>query len=606
MSRIGREHLLYAACGGVFVLFLQQLASYIRPQIEGEVSQKSSQKRNGSDRKIDENNKPESKPSNQASSSSPKTGYAEKFVKDFEKSNTKIEPLSNQFDEVKAFKQTVSDKNQGLPDLDLSHHEDVFSLNLKSDDCNLIGFGNNEDGQLSPQIGKSSTIDPGNEPGLSPRIVAQNSGFEERVPETFAYPSPVKHIGAAHVIVGVSCGSRHTLAVTAEGLVFAWGWAALGQLGLPPPQTRPRGGSINSYGRRGPVEEPASPPIENNSMIKPIEALATARAHEGKCVEVAAGGMHSAARFESGHVYTWGMSTFGQLGRGVGVAEARSVATPGVVTMEDGQPLVAMQISCGGMHTAAVALKGELYAWGRADSGQLGIGKKWLGSMNQGGNDSKGVCYPTRVSTFKPSDDPVAQVSCGAFHTMAVTSSGLLYSWGREEFGCLGIYFTGDRLVSGVYKPQKVELPSGVSRIVSVSCGGAHTLALDSQGKVLCCGKNEAGRLGLGDSNANRITFEILKSFTDAKIKIESCAAGGSHSLFLSKEGDLYSCGRATLGRLGVGPNPNCAKKEGMNSPVLMIDHNTTNFTSTTENSKNKNKVISFAAGGQHSCVVFA
>jgi hypothetical protein len=40
---------------------------------------------------------------------------------------------------------------------------------------------------------------------------------------------------------------------------------------------------------------------------------------------------------------------------------------------------------------------------------------------------------------------------------VAVTSSGSLFSWGKEEFGCLGIYFTGDRLVSGVYKPQKVK-----------------------------------------------------------------------------------------------------------------------------------------------------
>lgn len=74
------------------------------------------------------------------------------------------------------------------------------------------------------------------------------------------------------------------------------------------------------------------------------------------------------------------MSTFGQLGRGVGVAEARSVSTPGIVVYEgkEAEPLVALQISCGGMHTAAVVAKGDLFAWGRADSGQLGIGKRWM------------------------------------------------------------------------------------------------------------------------------------------------------------------------------------------------------------------------------------
>lgn len=83
---------------------------------------------------------------------------------------------------------------------------------------------------------------------------------------------------------------------------------------------------------------------------------------------------------------------------------------------------------------------------------------------------------------------------------------------------------------------SQVELPAGVSRIKSVSCGGSHTLALDSEGRVLCCGKNEAGRLGLGDSNANRLTFEVLQSLFDAGVKVERLEGGGSHSLFLSTE----------------------------------------------------------------------
>jgi len=42
------------------------------------------------------------------------------------------------------------------------------------------------------------------------------------------------------------------------------------------------------------------------------------------------------------------------------------------------QELKAVQISCGGMHTAAVTPEGNLYCWGRADNGQLGIGRSWL------------------------------------------------------------------------------------------------------------------------------------------------------------------------------------------------------------------------------------
>jgi hypothetical protein len=42
------------------------------------------------------------------------------------------------------------------------------------------------------------------------------------------------------------------------------------------------------------------------------------------------------------------------------------------------RPLFAAAVSCGGMHTAAVTADGRLYCWGRADNGQLGIGRQWL------------------------------------------------------------------------------------------------------------------------------------------------------------------------------------------------------------------------------------
>jgi alpha-tubulin suppressor-like RCC1 family protein len=40
--------------------------------------------------------------------------------------------------------------------------------------------------------------------------------------------------------------------------------------------------------------------------------------------------------------------------------------------------VVATSISCGGMHTCCVGAHGELYAWGRADQGQLGLGRNWM------------------------------------------------------------------------------------------------------------------------------------------------------------------------------------------------------------------------------------
>jgi alpha-tubulin suppressor-like RCC1 family protein len=67
-----------------------------------------------------------------------------------------------------------------------------------------------------------------------------------------------------------------------------------------------------------------------------------------------------------------------------------------------------------------------------------------------------------------------------------------------------------------------VELPSGVGRIRSVACGGAHSLCVDVKGTAASCGKNEHGRLGLGDEKPNCLTFEVLKKNMDSSSILSS------------------------------------------------------------------------------------
>jgi hypothetical protein len=85
----------------------------------------------------------------------------------------------------------------------------------------LIGWGNDEDFQLTAMAitgsGKGGTMDiSGGEKDIS---------TSRRV---LPLPAPLTGLfgslsGAVADVVGVSCGSRHTVAVTKAGLVFAWG-----------------------------------------------------------------------------------------------------------------------------------------------------------------------------------------------------------------------------------------------------------------------------------------------------------------------------------------------------------------------------------------------
>jgi RCC1 and BTB domain-containing protein len=94
----------------------------------------------------------------------------------------------------------------------------------------------------------------------------------------------------------------------------------------------------------------------------------------------------------------------------------------------------------GGSHTAALSDEGRVYMWGRCDSGQLGIGEKWLQESDDEG--LLGVSQPHLVDGFD--GEKVVQVACGAFHSAAVTEKGNVYMWGKEDYGMLGIGHSSD------------------------------------------------------------------------------------------------------------------------------------------------------------------
>lgn len=102
----------------------------------------------------------------------------------------------------------------------------------------------------------------------------------------------------------------------------------------------------------------------------------------------------------------------------------------------------------GGAHTAALTDKGHVYMWGRCDSGQLGMDREWLRESDDDG--MLGSSRPHRVDGF--GSDRVVQVACGAFHSAAVTETGAVYIWGKEDYGMLGIGQSAD-----VQRPQRIE-----------------------------------------------------------------------------------------------------------------------------------------------------
>lgn len=224
-----------------------------------------------------------------------------------------------------------------------------------------------------------------------------------------------------------SAGARHTLVLTTDGTVYAFGTRAL--LGL--------GAAERWWVRSGSGE----------AMPRRIRALSSVTA-------VFAGSRHSACIDKSGQLFTWGENSFHLLGR------PGSPAEPGVV---GGLPAI-HSVACGGLHTVAATAGGMVYAWGANQNGELGVEAQ--------------MSKQQRAPMLVPDLSHVAQVSAGWRHTSAREDGGRIQAWGwggsdgADTGGQLGTSTGCD-----VWAPTEVHKPPR-SRALAVSCGWNHTLGV--------------------------------------------------------------------------------------------------------------------------------
>ena len=108
-------------------------------------------------------------------------------------------------------------------------------------------------------------------------------------------------------------------------------------------------------------------------------------------------------------VFTWGRGEDGQLGLG----DTSDQDEPTYVDALRGVGV--RQIACGSGHTVVLSTEGEVYTWGRGDDGRLGHG-------------DNGWKYVPRIIRSL-AGQVVTQVTCGSYHTAAVTGNGDLYTW---------------------------------------------------------------------------------------------------------------------------------------------------------------------------------
>lgn len=146
-------------------------------------------------------------------------------------------------------------------------------------------------------------------------------------------------------------------------------------------------------------------------------------------------------------------------------------------------------------------------------------------------------------------DKKIVSASLGTRHAVIVDDKGKAYSWGYNGswFQGGGQLGHGDR--NAVEAPRLIDfLDNYGAKIVQVSCGDRHTVFLTDDGEVLTCGAGEYGRLGVGNTNDALLPTTVEGLEEEDIVQI---SAGQDHTLALTRNGTIYAWGRNQSGQLG-------------------------------------------------------
>jgi E3 ubiquitin-protein ligase HERC2 len=169
-----------------------------------------------------------------------------------------------------------------------------------------------------------------------------------------------------------------------------------------------------------------------------------------------------------------------------------------------------VQVACGSRDAQTLALtdEGLVFSWGDGDFGKLGRG------------GSEGCATPANVEKLNGAG--IIQIECGAQFSLALSKSGVVWTWGKGDY-----YRLGHNADQHVRKPTVVESLRG-KRIVHVAVGALHCLAVTEGGQVYAWGDNDHGQQGNGTTMVNRKPALVhgLEG-----VKVSRVACGSSHSI---------------------------------------------------------------------------
>eukprot|EP00986_Skeletonema_menzelii_P005715 scaffold2117_cov141-Skeletonema_menzelii.AAC.10 len=341
-------------------------------------------------------------------------------------------------------------------------------------------------------------------------------------------------------ILAIATSQNHSVCVTAQGTTYVVG--------------------TNLHG----CVDPNLAELASCYRPQLLESLSSVRV-----VQVSCGYDHTAVLSSNGSVWTWGSNTNGQLGHRINTKmnstddkpfEGPTRCRPTGMALGKGRR--ASVVACGTHYTLVLTTHMSL----------LACGKPLIAGHREPSEWGMPKQLPTLVGL------PLVGVSAGDGHAVVITAHGTAFVWGENRHSCCGREYPAELTVPLAMKlPSSQSLPVGgidgltiadELAIQDAACGLEHTILVTRSGRLLVCGNNSFGQLGIATSE-----LESSKLLTPidhpTSGRFTSVEAGCGHSLLLDDAGDVWVTTQSGIKCILAGKSALAIAAGGNNSAVI-------------------------------------
>ena len=348
-------------------------------------------------------------------------------------------------------------------------------------------------------------------------------------------------------IVDIKSGGYHNLALSSEGQVYSWGSNIHGELG------------VDENDQNFDEIEIMRTPI----LIKNLENI--------KIKIISCGEVHSLALSENGDIYSWGDCSYGQLGHSfIDILlkdENNRPYLPIPQIIESIKEVKMIDIACGKYHNISIDNNGNVFSWGNAQYGQLGI--KNIFNLNKNEDNFYYCPIPYKLKQLKEKNIYIMKAACGDEHSLLLSTEGKIYSFGSNIYGQLGSSYNLDF----IEEPKEIKGIIENKIIRYISCGNHFNMVIDNENILYSWGLTKPL-----NKNDNLKKKEELGKITCENRNVEKVWCGNYCWIAIDKDGIPFGNGLNNYENISLGKLNDCISPPNIFSNLIHYDINNISF----------------------------